>query len=974
MKKFIGILLILVLLMGQIPLISAKGEGSEGKWVLESVEDTEQEDFNTSDSESGDGWFYETESATNFHYQPSNFAMDWYSEERTEEGTQRGEGTLKASFSELPESFESNKLQGITVDLSSTLLLTNVEDTGYDPDMSATATISCSQYIFDDGNSNKISYEIPLYPTSDYSFSEILTFIAPSEASYLYFDVVLSVPYVGELATSYTYKWVGNEQKESKEINLSGLVLSAEAKPMPWMKLTAEVYYGTENYTEKQPDMVIEGETDHKGRYSLKIPVTEDNEGTVGIMLKGTMTCVYPYEEDKEVFYFVDMKDSKSKDSNQISLSSWITVDPENDQAVDGKISVYRLLAFYNLGLDAWSIDMAMDTAGPDPLYLYSNDGEEKELLQNYSTLYTAAFDAWFFGAAVLDEKESLLNNKIRIEVRWPLTEDITCSHFAPGDLCIRLEDGDSKRDDNSRFTILHELGHAFDYITNGEIYRAYAQPSDENVNHGGYFNSSTSDSYVEGFATFFAGTVQLYSGYKNPQVLSWIDLGKPEQYSIWEVNGSYEELAIASLLYKGNFLINNVEKYWDLLDQDRSNFYEYYKAISEYLKDNSSNGAEEFDNQAYVTGLFKMPFGNGVYDLGEPFKDTNNNGSWDNGEIFGDLMYDVDSDGVIDRTKTLQEIEKSDLIMGQSSDALRNRDIVNTIQPEENSYIYISGEEVDYVLVDILPEGEEGTRCLMSVSDNRVVIGLPTETKSGKVEISIPGGGTVFEWELSELQQVFKDTMGQKTPLDEINISEYDLPYGDMQVNATYGNIDEDGIFTAPEITQEELIKSAEDYVSGGVSIDQVIEDLADRAEDIIEEEPNNDNIDSVIDNEEDIQDEVGNDDKSNTKKETDSSSVLFIIGVVFIVCAILISIISIYFNHRKNKKLKNVNMQQRYCNRCGHMIFSGNIFCTNCGAPQQESPKTEKKTSKTLFVGIFMGMIIMIVGVILIYLGSIN
>jgi flagellar basal body-associated protein FliL len=969
MKKLYGLLAVVFLVMACVPMVTVYADDPAGQWVLDSVEDTTQEDYYSSDSESGDGWFIEDEAATKFQYARSNFGMDWYSEVRTEEGTKRGEGTMHASFSVLPESFKANELQGVTVDLASTFLQINTDGTGFDPDAVATATITCSQYLFEGGNANEIAYDIPVYPSSDYAMSEVVTFTAPSTGDALTFDFTLSVPYVGTLGTSYTYKWVGSETKQSQQIDLKGVVLSAEAKPMPWMKLSASVFYGTDTYTGAQPDAVIEGATDHQGRYSLKIPIPEDSEGPVGIMLKGTLTCVYPYNGGNDVFYFVDMQDTASKDTDEISLATWITVNPDDEPKADAPISVYRLLAFYHLGLDAWSFDFGLETAGPDPLYLYSQNADATTLLQNYSTLYTAAFDAWFLGAAVLGEQESLVKENIRIEVRWPVTQEVNCSHFSPEDVCVRLEETDSKRDDNSRFTILHELGHAFDYITNGNVYRAYSLPSEGNVNHGGYMNDSTSDSYIEGFATFFAGTVQLYSGYPNPNVLSWIDLGTPDQYSIWEADGKYEELAIASLLYHTHFLIDDVSAYWALLDTDRANFYAYYQALDAYLAQNNADGEKALEDQAYATGLFKMPFGNSVYDAGEPYQDVNENGTWDSGEPFGDLMYDTNEDGAIDTTTPLQALDRDDLVMGQSSDALRNRDaaaVQNTIQPVENSYIYLTGEPVDYVLVDILPDGEEGTRSLMGVSDGRVLVGLPSGARTGRVVLSIPGGGTIFEGDLAELQQRFSDTVGQTAALAEVTVSANDLASDDVQATATYGSTDVSGIFTVPDVNQQELIQRADGY-DGSAGINQVIAELTSRTSDGTGWQPADDN---------------GEDwspyDDATGRNASGGSLAFIIIGIVLILGAVA-TVIAVVLVHRRKSRMTIPQAGARYCSRCGQIVAPGSGFCMNCGAPQSapvQSPYgfvPQKKSSALLIIGIVAAVLMLIGGVLLfIYAGQ--
>ncbi|MDD4796158.1 MAG: zinc ribbon domain-containing protein [Eubacteriales bacterium] len=601
---------------------------------------------------------------------------------------------------------------------------------------------------------------------------------------------------------------------------------------MPWMQLDAQVYYGQGQYDESRaPDAVVEGATDHEGRYLLRIPVPEDNDGPVGILLTGTLQCVYPFDGGKDAFYFVDMQDGFSKDNNKISLSTWLMVDPTDfpEAKPDAPISVYRLLSFYNLGLGAWSFDAGLDRLQPDPVHHYNADAEHAKRLENYSTLYTAAFDAWFLGAVTLDETDSMTSQPLRIEVRWPVDPAIGCSHYQPGENCIRLEETDSLRDDNSRFTLLHEFGHAFDFITNGK-FRAYAEYGPGNENHGGYFNDTTSDSYIEGFATFFAGTVQLYGGYKNPHILSWIDLGTPGGYIAWKNNGKSEEFAIATLLYNTHALAGDIKGYWGVLDADRENFYEYYTAVEAYLAQKSPEAARKLRQYAIAGGLYRMPFGSGRYDPGEPFRGLPGGtaGRRDANEPYADLMFGVDENGRIDPAKPLREYDESSLTAGQSSDALRAR---KTIQPPHGGYLYLSGKAAEYLLVDILPNGEQGSRTLRAVDDARVVIGLPDRELTGSVRVSVPGGNVIYEGDLAELQQRQTENAGQAVPLAEARISAADLAPAGTEVAATYGDVNASGVLPVPEMSYEELVRLAEGY-EGDAGLEEIAAALAARTD----------------------------------------------------------------------------------------------------------------------------------------------
>ncbi len=117
----------------------------------------------------------------------------------------------------------------------------------------------------------------------------------------------------------------------------------------------------------------------------------------MGILLAGTLKCVYPFDGGQDAFYFVDTQDGFSRDHDSVSVASWLSVDPADyeDIAQGEPIPIYRLLAFYNLELGAWSFDAGLEHLEPDPVFHFSEHPDQPRLLANYSTLYTAAFDAW---------------------------------------------------------------------------------------------------------------------------------------------------------------------------------------------------------------------------------------------------------------------------------------------------------------------------------------------------------------------------------------------------------------------------------------------------------------------------------------------------------------------------------------------------------------------------------------------------
>jgi hypothetical protein len=892
---------------------------ASGEWVLTEVEDTIPENHTQKTEDPPYSRVY----SETFHYEPSKYSVDWVSDTTGYDGEKtHEEGTDSIRFSAMPERIRPGEVVTITATVSVTSSGAGMDESG---DLFGyTAWAELPQEIPDEAiteGQHRNEYLVPLF-AQNFTSSHIISFSMPEAdpgTGSVYFD--FGMPMGSEdrtFATRYTYKWetgaapTATQKPEAADvIAIKGLVLSAEAKPMRWMELDAQVYYGQERYdSAKKADAVVKSATDHEGRYSISIPIRGNDTKPVGILLTGTLKCLYPFDGGHEAFYFVDMQDAFSKENNRLAVSTWLSVNPEDypDTASADSVSVYRLLAFYNLGLGAWSFDAGLEHLMPDPVYLNSSDHKHPERLENYSTLYTAAFDAWFFGAAVLGEAEALVSKPLRVEVRWPVDPAIGASHYNPADHCIRLEEADSLRDDNSRFAILHEFGHAFDLATNGGIFRAYAEYGSDNVNHGGYMNKTTSDSYIEGFATFFAGTVQLYSGYKNPGTLSSIVLADPSLYTAWGRNGKNEEFAIATLLYNAQYLVDDVAAYWSILKEDRHNFYEYYTAIKTYLEGKSPEAAWRLRQYAIDGGLYRMPSGgNGEYDPGEPFRDLAGGiqGQRDANEPYADLMFAVDENGFMDPAKPLHEYDESSLTAGEVSDASRVR---KTIEDPPSGFLYLSGETAEYLLVDILPDGEEGSRTLRAVKDGgKVLIGLPDKAMTGTVKVSVPGGNTIYEGDLAVLQRRQAENAGHAVPLAEARIDAADLLKAGIKVAATYGDVNDFGVLSIPDISQNEIVRLSDGY-DGDASLDAVTAALVERK-------------------------------GAESDKQSGAGPVLLYIavGAGFLMIAALVLFA---FSGRKRQDVAGLR-PSGVCPNCGADLPGGAGFCMVCGQAAEARPK---------------------------------
>ncbi|HET9655885.1 MAG TPA: carboxypeptidase-like regulatory domain-containing protein [Kineosporiaceae bacterium] len=95
---------------------------------------------------------------------------------------------------------------------------------------------------------------------------------------------------------------------------------------------------------------------------------------------------------------------------------------------------------------------------------------------------------------------------------------------------------------------IYHELGHLLQLDLAGGMGRMHARGQD---NHAGYKNPSSNDSWMEGFANWFAITVRQTQGRWKPYY-EWTSGGRRDTEKdtrAWDANGKDEEWAVAGLL-----------------------------------------------------------------------------------------------------------------------------------------------------------------------------------------------------------------------------------------------------------------------------------------------------------------------------------------------------------------------------------------------------------------------------------------
>ena len=228
-------------------------------------------------------------------------------------------------------------------------------------------------------------------------------------------------------------------------------------------------------------------------------------------------------------------------------------------------------------------IDFRMDSEGD-----FVANFDNKENLKHYSLNYFHTAEAVEFTLETLKET---LDYKLPINVYVGNPHKNTLYSPTNSDILISADDAslsDSDRPDNREY---HEFMHAVMYDIYGTWPEGGKLPG--TVNHDGYLNPSTADSYIEGFAEFMAMVVSDEMGEHSPQL--YAGFGSMDQnYKMWDGQGFDEEFAIASLLWdmyddsneKGDEITLSIEEIWKVLKVKRKDFYEYYKAFkSEFPK-----------------------------------------------------------------------------------------------------------------------------------------------------------------------------------------------------------------------------------------------------------------------------------------------------------------------------------------------------------------------------------------------------
>ena len=554
-----------------------------------------------------------------------------------------------------------------------------------------------------------------------------------------------------------------------KKLVLTGTVISVAQNPMRHMYMRFAPSFGG----------VAESKTgnDGKYRYMIDIPSSVTSPFTVDVTL--VLKYMHPSSTDMSSFYFA-IRDETEKAGEDILVTTKISIDPDSAQFRGKNV----LEANRNIDFTLISSGMISDSNGKgDPL---TSNLTEIKWIDGYTYVYDMLSSAVYTACEVFAEKTATVNSfPLIVYVNEPVKDgkDSACFGVEGGMSVIHATLDYCRHTDQSRFVILHEFGHFFDYATNLRKHRCnwdVKMLAADYINHGGYLNSDTGDSYMEGLATWFAVMVQKHGLYPIPNYTSIGSLGTlGSKRKPWHTVIS-EELCIASILvYLERDL--SLDGLWEVLQRDNDNFHAYYQDLVKTF--NEERELSKINRYFKAFGMYKHIYGNSQWDEWELYRDIDEDGARGTDEMYADTMFNRYGELLTRLGK--QEALK---ILGQSAPYNRqDRDALpaaKTIYQLPNSYLMIKGTTMpDYVRVAVMPDDADAYAYVGVPEGSLVYLPLPEEAATGTVEVTIPGGGVLFSGSLAKLQTTFWQTARRTAYLDEAVLTSDMLPAGDVFV-----------------------------------------------------------------------------------------------------------------------------------------------------------------------------------------------
>jgi hypothetical protein len=314
---------------------------------------------------------------------------------------------------------------------------------------------------------------------------------------------------------------------------------------------------------------------------------------------------------------------------------------------------------------------------------------------------------------------------------------------------------------DVSVYACYHEFGHYVQYTARGGKWLVGQGAEGDRTNraHGGYANADTADSFVEGFATFFAALVQAYRKDPAPDpavVGAWGSLA--DRWRTWEGEGRHEEFAFASLFW--DFVRTSgaaVERVCRVLGDSRiETLWMAYEALKREFPDK----ARDLDALCIRHGIYALELeGNHAYDEGEAFLDL------PSGDQPGDLKLGpgetwVDY-SVKDGKLFMDYIPGA--VIGQSANYARRETRFSTFR-FPNAFLKIDGGAPERLRVRIAyADGSRGYEYVAPVFGGRLQMSMLPDTAEAAVrvlaETEVRDEAALYVTTTSDLREKFRAT-----------------------------------------------------------------------------------------------------------------------------------------------------------------------------------------------------------------------
>lgn len=283
-----------------------------------------------------------------------------------------------------------------------------------------------------------------------------------------------------------------------------------------------------------------------------------------------------------------------------------------------------------------------------------------------------------------------------------------------------------------------HEYSHHVMNCYYGKLPPPPADTVIPEINHDGYINPSTADSFVEGFAIFMAQVIKDKLGIPDAGNDSWF--GSLEVNTrAWDGFGSSEDIAVAGIFWDlydgvdaadGDDVQLTLQEIWGVLRNFQPNMYAVYQAFIAAYPDKKAGIDRIFINHGFFADTDK---GNGIWDANEPRRGNLGNNDYYFVDLANPPVWDK-------KKKDGQELDEMETI-GQAT----NYERPNRYFPPPKPYQYIKtgGTYPCYKTTVTFPENPVLNYAVITEQqDGLIPVSIPPDTYHATITVEGYGEG----------------------------------------------------------------------------------------------------------------------------------------------------------------------------------------------------------------------------------------